>query len=117
MTIGKSYNFGKYVNLREVKIQSSNNNTIITNNNKYYRQPIIIQDIRSNNKKEQVSAFSITTTINHFENSTRIIRVTEPTYLKFREHSRMYHNVSSYEEILNELLDFYAKHHDKKYFS
>ena len=43
--------------------------------------------------------------------------ITEPTYQKFREHSRMYHNVSSYKEILNELLDFYAKRNEKKYFS
>ena len=108
MTIpGRGYNFGKYVRLREVKIQS--NSTTTNNNNIIIQQP-------ANKKKEQISASSITT-INQFEESMMILRITEPTYQRFREHSRMYHNVSSYEDILNELLDFYAKHHDKKYFA
>jgi hypothetical protein len=91
----KDDGFGKCVRLRREVKQLSNNNNTITNN---------------------ISASPITT-IKQFEESMMILRITEPTYLKFREHSQMYHNVSSYEDILNELLDFYAKHHEKKYFA
>jgi hypothetical protein len=116
LTIGKrrGYDFGKCVKLREVKKQQESNNITTTDN-------IIIQKPKQQKEGHVSSAASPITTIKQFEDviSTRIItiRVTEPTYSKFREHSRMYHNVSSYEDILNELLDFYAKHHEKKYFA
>jgi hypothetical protein len=48
---------------------------------------------------------------------TKIMRITPETFERLRDFSHKYHpQPISYDEIFQELLDFYAKEHDHKYF-
>ena len=48
---------------------------------------------------------------------SKIMRITPQTYERLREYSHKYHNQPiSYDEIFQELLDFYNEKHEVKYF-
>jgi hypothetical protein len=46
---------------------------------------------------------------------TRIIRISEPMYLRFVGFSRRYYNVESYETILENLIKCYEEHNKDRY--
>ena len=48
---------------------------------------------------------------------TKIMRITSQTFERLRDFSHKYHlQPISYDDIFQELLDFYNKEHDQKYF-
>lgn len=59
----------------------------------------------------------ITTTDNQYTyDNTKIIKVTEPTYERLRDHSSRYYNGESYDTIIRNLLDYYEESHDRIHF-
>jgi hypothetical protein len=57
------------------------------------------------------------TTTNNNTYFTKIMRITPQTYERLRDFSHKYHSQPiSYDEIFQELLNFYNKEHDQKYF-
>jgi hypothetical protein len=57
------------------------------------------------------------TTNNNNTYYTKIMRKTPETFSRLRDFSHKYHpQPISYDEIFHELLDFYNKEHDQKYF-
>lgn len=49
--------------------------------------------------------------------TTRVIKITEQTWEKLRGFSHHYHDQPiTYDEIIEELVDFYNKEHDQKWF-
>ena len=46
---------------------------------------------------------------------TRTILISEPLYRRFVDHSKRYHNVASYEEILGNLLSNYDEFHKNEH--
>jgi hypothetical protein len=46
---------------------------------------------------------------------TRTIKISEELYTRFREHSRRYYNVETYETILEDLLECFQEHNKDKY--
>ena len=46
---------------------------------------------------------------------TRTIKISEDLYQRFREHSRRYYNIETYETILENLLECFQEHNKDKY--
>ena len=44
------------------------------------------------------------------------MRITPQTYEKLREHSKTYYDIETYDIIITNLIEFYAKHNEKKWF-
>ena len=60
---------------------------------------------------------SFTTTPTNKTKKTRVVRITEHTWEKLKDYSHHYHDQPiSYDEIFQELLDFYNEKHEIKYF-
>jgi hypothetical protein len=52
------------------------------------------------------------TAVGDEKKKTRIIRISEPLYEKFKEHSQKYYNIETYETILENLLDCFDKNNE-----
>ena len=48
-------------------------------------------------------------------NKTKTIKISEPLFQRFLDHSRKYYNVEPYETIIEDLLDCYEKHNQDKH--
>jgi hypothetical protein len=46
--------------------------------------------------------------------NTKIMKITNNTYLRLKDHSRKYYDIESYDTIIKDLLDCYGKHNDQK---
>ncbi len=70
-------------------------------------------DNNNNNDNEWAEDDDATSNIYH----TKIMRITPKTFERLRDFSHKYHpQPISYDEIFQELLDFYNKEHDQKHF-
>ena len=69
------------------------------------------------NKKSDTATTTVTTTsINKNKNqTTRIMKISEPLYKRFVEFSRRYYDVESYETILENLINYYEEHNKDKH--
>jgi hypothetical protein len=100
--------FGNLTGLRPINpiITTSTNTT--ENNNRTEQH---------NNNNEIEDVVEDDTITNNTTYCTKIMRITPNTYERLRQYSAHFHpQPISYDEIFQELLDFYNEHHQQKYF-
>ena len=56
------------------------------------------------------------TTNQYTDFNTKIMKITNNTYQRLKDHSRKYYNIESYDIIIQNLIDHYDKSHDQKWF-
>ena len=86
-----NHSFGNLCNLRPVSSTSTTTATTDT----------IVEDDNTN----QYTDFN-----------TKIMKITNNTYLRLKAFSRRHYNIETYDTIIKDLLDCYDKQHDQKYF-
>ena len=87
-----NHSFGNLCNLRPVN-NTTNNTTTTTST------------IEEDATNQQYTDFN-----------TKIMKITIHTFERLKEHSRRHYNIETYDTIIKDLLDCYAKKHDTKWF-